>query len=223
MQRTSQRFATPCCRQGTDIGSEKTIIERSGTYAYAPQTGSTADCPAAVSYWKKAYVNLGDLPPEYEGNTGVYEDSRNRSLVALYNPNKGATVDCAYITCPVSPTSTTTVATSAGPTDEDEEEDDGAPQSGTVHSSDEREAAGSAGSGDQPKTGPTVRRLSTPSETVTGLVCLTNPAALENGKKPFSEEVWEDIQEAIENSASASTQSALLATGLILFTSSIIL
>ncbi|CDJ31457.1 SAG family member [Eimeria mitis] len=143
-----------------------------------------------VSYWKGAHVNFGDLPPEYNADSAVYKDSRNLSLVALYNPQDGATVDCAYITCPVSTTTTTTVASSTGSTDAEEEEETTPNKESTFSLIGERDAGGSSSSGDQPKTGPSVRRLSTPSQTVTGLVCLTNPAALENGKKPFSLLRW---------------------------------
>ncbi|CDJ34202.1 SAG family member [Eimeria mitis] len=152
-----------------------------------------------------AYVNFGELPSKYEKEeTGVYAESRNRSLVALYNPKEGATVDCAYITCPASTaTSTTTTSTTAQSSQET-----------TPNPSD---------SGQNQENGSNRRRLSASSETVTGLVCLTNPAALEAGHMPFSEEIWANIKEAIESSASASTQSALLATALFLLTSFVIL
>ncbi|CDJ31458.1 SAG family member [Eimeria mitis] len=227
------------CAQGavSDISVED--AKREGTYAYAPETGPDDGCSAAVSYWKGAHVNFGELPPEYKDDTDVYADSRNISLVALYNPQDGATVDCAYITCPVSTTTTTTTTpttsvtslTSQAPATPDTSGDSeglspagsevqgrasaGAPTSSAVSRDEEYE--------DPQKTGPSVRRLSTPSETVsetvTGLVCLTNPAALVQGKKPFSEDVWANIKEAIENSASASTKSALLAIALLLLTS----
>ncbi|CDJ31930.1 SAG family member [Eimeria mitis] len=126
-------------------------VKREGTYAYAPETGPADGCSAAVSYWKKAYVNFGELPPEYNGDTDVYAESRNRSLVALYNPNKGATVDCAYITCPVSTTTTTTVATSAGSTDKVEEDGEDEKEEIVKGVSGERETGGPASSGEQPK------------------------------------------------------------------------
>ncbi|CDJ31931.1 SAG family member [Eimeria mitis] len=138
----------------------KTTVDyaRTGTYAYAPQIGPTDGCSAAVSYWKKAYVNFGELPSKYEKEeTGVYAQSRNRSLVALYNPKEGATVDCAYIT----------------------------------FASDLKS-----------------RMLKFHLLCVVAFVF---------------EEIWANIKEAIENSASASTQSALLATALFLLTSFVIL
>ncbi|CDJ29530.1 SAG family member [Eimeria mitis] len=230
-------------------------------------------CSAAVSYWKKAHVNFGELPPEYEEKKDVYVDSQNVSLVALYNPKEGATLDCAYITCPIS-TATTTSApttTSATTSSSSSSSDTGGASGGTGGNggsggggdsgsngggggggssggsffSAERSAGASASrdvqgrasaaapifypvsregdSGDPQRTGPSVRRLSTTSETVTGLVCLTNPAALVDGQKPFTEDVWANIKKAIENSASASTQSALLATALLLLTSFMVL
>ncbi|CDJ31456.1 LOW QUALITY PROTEIN: SAG family member [Eimeria mitis] len=159
--------------------------ERAGLEAFIAETDATKKLPTGEEK-KPEPLARGPVQPQQGRHSDVYAESRNRSLVALYNPNKGATVDCAYITCPVSTTTTTTVATSAGSTDKEEEDDaDGSKE--TVNGlGGERETGGPASSGEQPKTGPTVRRLSTPSETVTGLVCLTNPAALENEKKPFS-------------------------------------
>ncbi|CDJ31932.1 SAG family member [Eimeria mitis] len=229
---------------GTTVSKEAAEYARTGTYAYAPQIGPADGCSAAVSYWKKAYVNFGEFPPEYADNdTGVYADSRNRSLVALYNPKDGATVDCAYITCPASTatsttTPSTTIPTTTKPSSEEttpEQNEPATPQppqaAAYLHSvslegrysespakaftppvSDDEETK------DQNEGGQPVRRLSAASETVTSLVCLTNPAALVNQEKPFSEEVWENIKEAIENSASDSRQSALIATALLLLT-----
>ncbi|CDJ31459.1 SAG family member [Eimeria mitis] len=186
-------------------------------------------CSAAVSYWKKAHVNFGELPAEYEEPKDVYADSQNVSLVALYNPKEGATLDCAYITCPIStktttaaPT-TTSVSTTAATSSPSTSSSDGSGGTGGTGGnggggggggggssffSAERSAGASASrdvqgrasaaapifypvsregdSGDPQRTGPSVRRLSTTSETVTGLVCLTNPAALVKGQKPFT-------------------------------------
>ncbi|CDJ28742.1 SAG family member [Eimeria mitis] len=199
------------------VDNDAENIRRSGTYAYAPQTDSEKGCAAAVSYWKEAHVKLGNLPPVYEGNTDVYAESRSRSLVALYSAKDDATISCAYITCPVSITSTTTVSTPTEPTAGGEEEEEEREDEENLPVGNEGEPKS------QPKPGPTARRLSTSSETITGLVCLTNPPALVQGEKPFSEEVWAGIKEAIENSASASTQSALLVTALLVFTPFIIL
>ncbi|CDJ29529.1 SAG family member [Eimeria mitis] len=161
-------------------------------------------------------------------------------------PQDGATVDCAYITCPISTTTTTTTPTTTSDTTASTElptsPNDGGgaglfnaePKDAGSASLDVQGQASAAApisspvSGDEEsedpqRAGPSVRRLSTPSETVTALVCLTNPAALVEGKKPFSEDVWANIKEAIENSASTSSQSALLATALLLFTSFIVL
>lgn len=71
-----------------------------GTYAYATQDGSSADCKAAVDYWKKAFSNFGGLPPAYNDKTDLYKDPRNVSLIALYNPGETPLLDCAYFACP---------------------------------------------------------------------------------------------------------------------------
>ncbi|CDJ29425.1 SAG family member [Eimeria mitis] len=235
---------------------------------YNPNEGATLDCAyitcpistatttaaptttssAAVSYWKKAHVNFGELPPEYEDKNDVYADSQNMSLVALYNPKEGATLDCAYITCPISTATTTSAPTTTSATTSSSSSNDaGGSGGGTGGSagsgggggtggnggsgaggdsgssgssgdnggsffSAERRAGVSASrgfegrasaaapifypvsregdSGDPQRTGPSVRRLSTTSETVTGLVCLTNPAALVDGQKPFTQQLW---------------------------------
>ncbi|CDJ50847.1 SAG family member [Eimeria brunetti] len=172
---------------------------RSGTYAYAPQTGSTADCSAAVSFWKEAHVNFQELPTEYKSdNEGLYAESRNRSLVALFNPNKNATVDCAYFTCPLPTTTTTTASTTTATTTETTSE------STTVDKPKAVASEVSERQGSEPATapfaipfyygdviqvgqqdGPSVRRLETTENSVMGLVCLTNPAALVANEKPF--------------------------------------
>ncbi|CDJ50845.1 SAG family member [Eimeria brunetti] len=171
--------------------------------------GSTADCAAAVSFWKGAHVNFQELPTEYKSDTeGLYAESRNRSLVALFNPNKSATVDCAYVTCPLPTTSTTTASTTVSTTTEEQTtapgnsgrlispSSEGQPDAAsanlenqgsesavrppTLPVTDENETR------DEQQAGSSTRRLSASGATVSGLVCLTNPAALEVDKKPFS-------------------------------------
>ncbi|CDJ32934.1 SAG family member [Eimeria mitis] len=74
-----------------------------GTFAYAVQDGTTADCQAAVDYWKDAFTNFkGELPPAYEANTTPYNDTQNVSFISLFNPQDAPKVDCAYFTCPAS-------------------------------------------------------------------------------------------------------------------------
>ncbi|CDJ31830.1 SAG family member [Eimeria mitis] len=191
---------------GTSVGKTTAAHKRSGTYAYAPQAGPANGCSAAVSYWKQAHVNFDGVPPEYdEEEKGVYAESQNRSLVALYNPQSGATVDCAFITCPLPATSTTTASptteqsTTEGQTETPTEaptepptEAPTSPEGPSYLRSPSEESQGSATAANAEKTqsqkesGPTVRRLSTESETVTSLVCLMNPAALVQAQKPFS-------------------------------------
>ncbi|KAL8452792.1 hypothetical protein Emag_002165 [Eimeria magna] len=74
--------------------------EGEATYAVHTQTGTAASCPAAVEYWKGAVKNFDSLPPEYDSKEDIYNDRRNVSFVALFNPKPDATVDCVYVTCP---------------------------------------------------------------------------------------------------------------------------
>ncbi|CDJ29416.1 SAG family member [Eimeria mitis] len=209
---------------GETVKTAKVSYQRTGTYAYAPHSDPLDGCSAAVTYWKGAHVNFGELPPVYEGEKGVYKESRNRSLVALYNPKKDATIDCAYITCPITSTTTTTASTSETTTEESTTVSGGPAGLSVTHEADAAPSASVEGQGNDAASapfaypasygegsqshqhgGPSVRRLADAAETVTSLVCLTNPAALVDKEKPFSEDVWEEIKDAIENSASAST------------------
>ncbi|KAL8449692.1 hypothetical protein Emed_002947 [Eimeria media] len=74
--------------------------ETDATYAVHSQTGTTASCSAAVEYWKGAIENFESLPPEHDNKTDLYNDRRNVSFVALFNPQADAKVDCVYVTCP---------------------------------------------------------------------------------------------------------------------------
>lgn len=95
-------------RQGRTFTPEDVVYRREGTYAYSSQSGESGDCSIAVKYWSGAWVNFGDLPAMYTSDKGgIYARSRNRSFVVLFNPNEGATMDCAFFVCPP-PTSTTT-------------------------------------------------------------------------------------------------------------------
>ncbi|CDJ50842.1 SAG family member [Eimeria brunetti] len=236
-------------KKGEAVSKSVADYARTGTYAYAPQTGSTADCAAAVSFWKEAHKNFQELPGEYKDDEeGLYADSKNRSLVALFNTNESATIDCAYFTCPLptTSTSTSTAPTNTQPTTQPTTADPSptgpsrvtsplserqpAASSASVESQgNELETAPSTSSASQEdktreeqQAAPSVRRLSASEGTVSGLVCLTNPAALQVGKKPFSETVWANIKKAMENSAPSSTQSALLVSGLALLSSFIV-
>lgn len=196
---------------------------RDGTYAYAPQEGTTGNCTAAVRHWAEAYVNFGDDPPPVYTNdsTGVYADVRNRSFVALFNPKKSATIDCAYFSCPISTEETPngnggssngggsgsgSGGNGAGgngalngrsqesehhtPTDLEgqSEEDEAAPfafpvseETGSRQLQEEQKDEAADSAQKQPP-----RRLSTSTQFVRGLVCLTNPPALVSGQMPFT-------------------------------------
>lgn len=180
-------------------------------------------------------MNFGDDPPPVYTNdtTGLYADVRNRSFVALFNPKKSATIDCAYFSCPISTEETPnggggssngggggggsggngaggnggngnggngngngrvsgrsqenehhTPADLEGQSEEDEavpfafpvSEETGSRQ---LQKEQKDEAPDSAQT--QPP-----RRLSTSTQFVRGLVCLTNPPALVLGQMPFT-------------------------------------
>ncbi|CDJ61529.1 SAG family member [Eimeria maxima] len=189
MPTSDDGYINSMCQKIT--GEETRVVvkstERTGTYAFAPATDSEDGCSAAVSFWKEVHTNFQEPPPVYnQSEEGVYGDSRVRSFVALYSTAENATIDCAYITCPVvtktttpipSSTATTTTSTtvSAAPT---------TPQSPQTYNwnFDDEELAKQRENG----SGASVRRLSDAVETVTSLVCLTNPAALVDQKMPFS-------------------------------------
>ena len=71
-----------------------------GTFAYAVQTGESADCKAAVDSWKKAFSNFNGLPPAGKDGGDLYKNPANVSLIALFNPDEKPFLDCAYFTCP---------------------------------------------------------------------------------------------------------------------------
>ncbi|CDJ32986.1 SAG family member [Eimeria mitis] len=83
-----------------------TTIKPDGTYAYAVQDGTNADCEAAVAYWKEAFANFDGLPPANSTDTTVYKSAQNVSFISLFNPDENPKVDCAYFTCPAAATPT---------------------------------------------------------------------------------------------------------------------
>lgn len=210
-------------RQGRTFTPEDVVYRREGTYAYSSQSGESGDCSIAVKYWTGAWVNFGDLPAMYTSDKGgIYARSRNRSFVALFNPNEGATMDCAFFVCPP-PTSTTTatpvtdgdhgsyfrklssagqVPQAKGEKAEKSESITGAetpktaadqagqpskePAREDIEHQRESEETDEELNAVQPA-GVLGRRLSTESgDTLKALVCLTHPAALVVGKRPFS-------------------------------------
>ena len=187
------------------MSKKEASLSRTGTYAYAPHVQASDGCSSAVRYWKGAHENFVGLPPVYKNdNEGVYNDIRNRSFVALFNPRDDATIDCAFITCPVPVTTTSTASTKTETTTTSET---------TVHPEEQPTASASGDAGtaahtamegqgrEQPTApfafpvsydtpshvqgGPSVRRLSEPEATMTSLVCITNPAALVAEQRPF--------------------------------------
>ncbi|CDJ35223.1 SAG family member [Eimeria mitis] len=70
-------------------------ITPDGTYAYAVQEGTDADCEAAVAYWKEAFTNFDGLPPANSTEASVYTSAQNVSFISLFNPKESPKVDCA--------------------------------------------------------------------------------------------------------------------------------
>ncbi|CDJ62904.1 LOW QUALITY PROTEIN: SAG family member [Eimeria necatrix] len=67
--------------------------------------------------------------------------------------------------------------------------------------------------------GLSTRRLQGEEDSTTAVICLTNPVALSNGQKPFEEEVWQKIVQAIvgtEESNGVSPVRPSLAVGFIM-------
>ncbi|CDJ32985.1 SAG family member [Eimeria mitis] len=79
-------------------------IKPDGTFAYAVQEGTDADCEAAVAYWKEAFTNFEGLPPANSTDASVYTSAHNVSFISLFNPKESPKVDCAYFTCPAKST-----------------------------------------------------------------------------------------------------------------------
>ncbi|KAL8449684.1 hypothetical protein Emed_002939 [Eimeria media] len=206
-------------------------------FAVHSQSGANADCSAAVEYWKGAIVNFDSLPPEYQENTTPYTNPQNVSFVALFNPQANAAVDCAYVTCqktttppsskpnggtdsgststggegtatsPTTAAPSTTTTTTTSPTtvdtagrDEDNVENHVQSQQDselTESVNTRRLAAVNAGTG------------GTATQKTNLLVCVTKPAALKTGQKPFSEQEFQKITKALTSSASAAASASL--------------
>ncbi|CDJ27817.1 SAG family member [Eimeria mitis] len=198
------------CKAMKEDGSVKSShisYKREGTYAFASQTGETGDCSAALSHWSKALTYFGELPPVYTGdNAGSYASTRNRSFVALFNPMKSATIDCAYFICPTASTTIKTTLTADNSGTPTSNQGNGDKEGKTVSlqyaedlagrtaplspNSEETEQlekqGGPQGSKTDPEEGIVTRRLETTAKDIRALVCLTNPQALVSGRRPFT-------------------------------------
>ncbi|CDI74851.1 SAG family member [Eimeria praecox] len=91
-----------------------------GTFAYALQDGNTADCAAAVKYWKDAVSNFDSLPPAYTTDEAKYKDPQNVSFISMFNPAQSPKVDCAYFICPAAAADTKTAGTGSETTEDKE-------------------------------------------------------------------------------------------------------
>ncbi|KAL8452784.1 hypothetical protein Emag_002157 [Eimeria magna] len=188
---------------------------KDATFAVHSQSGADADCSAAVEFWKGAIANFDSLPPEYQEQAASYADLKNVSFVALFNPKPNAAIDCAYVTCKMTTTgpgpgangdgigglggasspgvnqtssSTSTTAPSTpsatlpptgngvGGTEADVLPDDEDSQDDELRGSlDVRRLAVRGGEAGDATSGESHL-----------LVCVTTPAALEEGKRPFT-------------------------------------
>ncbi|CDJ35224.1 SAG family member [Eimeria mitis] len=93
-------YLTAVCKAMKQNTATEVDIKPDGTYAYAVQEGTDADCQAAVDHWKEAFTNFDGLPPTYDKSTDVYKSAKNVSFISLFNPQENPKVDCAYFTCP---------------------------------------------------------------------------------------------------------------------------
>ncbi|KAL8452789.1 hypothetical protein Emag_002162 [Eimeria magna] len=210
-------------------------IEQAKPVAMHKQTGENADCSAAVEHWKGAVVHFTSMPPEYEGTKEFYKDARNVSFVALFNPKAGATVDCAYITCPIKTSAPEedggSVSGDGDGEQEEEEEEPGVPpqQSGEESLSptppnpdpdtqvtekpndgglEGHDVALFSARGIRSSPAPFFRSAGvTVTQDARVLLCATKPAALEKNVAPFSESQYQKIKEALSSSGSISTTS----------------
>ncbi|XP_026191783.1 sporulated oocyst TA4 antigen-like [Cyclospora cayetanensis] len=62
----------------------------------AVQEGLSADCSAAVDYWRGAFPTFTGKPQKFTGNQ---YDGKQVSFLGLLNPKSGASVNCAYYNC----------------------------------------------------------------------------------------------------------------------------
>ncbi|KAL8452787.1 hypothetical protein Emag_002160 [Eimeria magna] len=177
---------------------------KEATFAVHSQTGSDADCLTAAEYWEGAIANFNSLPPEYQKNASPYTNSRNVSFVALFNPKANAAVDCAYVTCQKTANQTGSGASGGGvggaPGHLEPELEQGKPSTSTgppttaTDSSLPTVGGGDGNGGHENAESRESRRLAAriegTGETVTEethlLVCVTTPAALNEGERPFT-------------------------------------
>ncbi|CDJ61528.1 SAG family member [Eimeria maxima] len=159
--------------------------KQEGTYAHALQSGETGDCSAALSHWSKSLGNFGMLPPVYTNdNAGSYANARNRSFVALFNPRKGASIDCAYFICPIANGATTHQNGKGGSESSLTKEHEG--KGSEKNQKEETPKVSEGPTSEEPKVTVT-SHLEATTEEIRALVCMTSPKALAAGRRPFSQ------------------------------------
>ncbi|KAL8449685.1 hypothetical protein Emed_002940 [Eimeria media] len=233
-----QKFLDYAC--GSLQSASSASITEEATFAVHSQSGTDADCSAAVEYWKGAIVNFDSLPPEYQQNAAPYTNPQNVSFVALFNPQANAAVDCAYVTCQKTTTPPSSNTNGAGDSGQNGTPGQGGEQTvippsttgpttattspstpDDTHSQDSNELPKEPQEQQNANATESLRRrrlAATGAETGTGgtdtqktnlLVCVTKPAALTIGQKPFSEQEFQKITKALSNSASAAVSASL--------------
>ncbi|KAL8274831.1 hypothetical protein Esti_001237 [Eimeria stiedai] len=96
-QESQQKVCALLIRQGY---SKSDVEGLQGTIAAALQ-GKEPNCDAAVTYFNGAIKNFGTKAPvcQKDEDDPFYKDPRNVSLVALYNPQPNAALDCGFYAC----------------------------------------------------------------------------------------------------------------------------
>ncbi|CDJ36594.1 SAG family member [Eimeria mitis] len=178
-----------------------------GTYAYAVQEGTDADCEAAVDHWKAGLSNFKSLPPEYTEETELYKNPQNISFISLFNPNENPKVDCVYFTCPAKENKPKQQSTDVvGDTGSNGEKD---PSAGEGDGDDEEDPA----AGGESET--------TTDKEVKALLCITTPNALTQGAAPYTQAQWDQITAGLNKNAAhalpISLGFAVAAVGVLLF------
>ncbi|XP_026192963.1 putative protein TPRXL [Cyclospora cayetanensis] len=209
-----------------------------GTVAYHVQTGSEGSCSAAVDYWKSGFSLFNNqLPPSYSSSSpsDIYKNGQAVSFVALYNPKPGPTAECAFVKCPATTNTTpSTPPSSSGgsqtPNSQGVSNGLSSPQNQSQEEKNPVSSAAAAGHSVEPSSNEQnspsddanqarVIRLAgasgsnaqeSDSKTVNAVVCLVSPPALEDGKAPFTEQIWAQISDSIINGTSKASPASLL-------------
>ncbi|CDJ33654.1 SAG family member [Eimeria mitis] len=179
--------ALKAVRRDTEFLNSQLPCALDGTYAYAVQEGTDADCEAAVDHWKAALSNFKSLPPQYTEDTELYKDPQNVSFISLFNPKENPKVDCAYFTCPAKENKPKQQSTDVvGGTGDNGEKDPNADE-------------GDGDDEEEPETGEGSE--TTTDKEVKALLCITTPNALTQGAAPYTQAQWDQITAGLNKNA----------------------